>query len=132
LERLLEALCDRLQKEGKGLRQAVFKCVRVDDKTETVAICTNHASHHAAHLFKLFAIKIGNIEPALGIELFILQAPTVEDINPLQETFWAANSSLESSELAELLEGLQSKFGQDIVQSLFASMNIIYPNVPLS
>ncbi len=115
LEKLLDGLCKRLQKEGKGLRHASFKGYRIDSKTEEINIITNHPSHNNKHLFKLFELKIATIEPALGIELFILEASKIEDVISLQETFWTANSSLESKELAELLDSLQSKFGNDIV-----------------
>ena len=115
LERLLEGLCKRLQKEGKGLRSASFKGYRIDGKTEEINIITNHPSNNNKHLFKLFELKIATIEPALGIELFTLETSKVEDVISLQETFWTANSSLESKELAELLDSLQSKFGNDIV-----------------
>lgn len=115
LQRLLENLCKRLQKEGKGLRTATLKCIRVDDKAEQIAIHTNYASNSVNHLFKLFGLKIANIEPALGIELFILEASKVEDISPCQETFWTANSSLESKDVTELLDRLESKFGHNII-----------------
>ncbi|MEP7232086.1 MAG: DNA polymerase Y family protein [Ginsengibacter sp.] len=115
LKRLLEEICRRLQKEGKGLRRASFKAYRIDDKTEEISIVTNHASNNTHHLFKLFELKIATIEPALGIELFTLDALKVEDIITIQETFWTANNSLESIEVAELLDNLQSKFGNDIV-----------------
>src|SRR5262245_21333407 len=82
LQRLLETLCYRLQQEEKGLRVAVFTCYRVDGKIEKIEIGTNHATHNIKHLFKLFEIKISTIEPALGIELFTLEAPKVEDISP--------------------------------------------------
>ncbi len=115
LQRLLETLCKRLQKEGKGLRVASFKSYRIDGKTESISINTNHASNNATHLFKLFELKISSIEPALGIELFTLEASKVEDIIPTQETFWTANSSLESKEVAELLDHFESKFGNNII-----------------
>jgi protein ImuB len=115
LQRLLEILCKRLQQEGKGLRAASFKGYRIDNKIEQINISTNHASNTINHLFKLFELKIATIEPALGIELFTLEASKVENINPLQETFWTANSSLESKEVAELLDRLESKFGNNII-----------------
>jgi len=115
LQQLLENLCNRLLKEGKGIRVAVFKGYRVDSKTESISISTNHPSHHINHLFKLFELKIATIEPALGIELFTLEASKVEDIVPLQETFWTANGNLESKEVAELLDHLESKFGSNIL-----------------
>jgi len=116
LHALLDAICKRLQAEGKGIRTASFKGYRVDDKTEQINIRTNHPTHHAAHLFKLFELKIGNMEPALGIELFTLEAQQVEDVTILQETFWTVNSSLESKAIAELIDALESKFGNGTVR----------------
>jgi protein ImuB len=115
LERLLATFCKRLQGEGKGLRAAIFKGYRVDNEIVQTQISTNHPSHNPVHLFRLFELRIACIEPALGIELFTLEAHQVENVTALQETFWAVNSSFESKEIAELLDGLQSKFGNDTV-----------------
>ncbi len=52
LKRLLETLCERLSREGKGMRTAVFKGYRLDGKMEQISIGTNRASRNAAHLFK--------------------------------------------------------------------------------
>lgn len=116
LQTLLDAICKRLQAEGKGIRTASFKGYRVDYKTEQITIRTNHPTHHAAHLFKLFELKVGNMKPALGIELFTLEAQQVEDVTILQETFWTVNSSLESKAIAELIDALESKFGNGTVR----------------
>ncbi len=91
IKTLLEQLCRRLQGEGKGLRIAVLKCYRVDGKVIGANIGTNRASHHTGHLFKLFELKISSLEPALGIELFTLDAPKVEDVSPEQEALWSAD-----------------------------------------
>jgi protein ImuB len=115
LQQLLERLCKRLQRDGKGLRVATFKGYRIDHKTEQIHISTNHPSHAVSHLFSLFELKIATIEPAAGIELFILEASKTEGINSLQETLWSGNSSLESKEIAELLDRLESKLGSDII-----------------
>lgn len=119
LERLLEKLCKRLQQEGKGIRSVTFKGYRMDGKTEEITISTNHPSVNTAHLFKLFEIKIAEIEPAFGIELFMLSATKVQELSPVQQTFWTANSSMESKELAQLLDRFESKFGKDIVHRYF-------------
>ncbi len=115
LQKLLEILCKRLHQESKGLRLAAFKGYRIDNKIEQIIISTNHPSNTITHLFKLFELKIATIEPAAGIELFILEALKVEAVNPLQETLWAANSSLESKEVSELLDRLESKYGSNII-----------------
>ena len=111
LQRLLETLCNRLQQEQKGLRIAVFKNYRIDGKIETIEIGTNRPSHNVTHLFKLFEINIATIEPALGIELFTLEALKVDDLLPVQEKLWNDKHSLENEELSNLLDRIAGKFG---------------------
>lgn len=103
LQQLLELLCLRLREEQKGLRVAVFKGYRVDGKTEAVRIATNRPSHHVPHLFKLFQLKLSAIEPALGIELFVLDALNVEDHLPQQEKMWEDSGGLDDERLSELI-----------------------------
>lgn len=108
---LLQALCTRLQGEGKGLRTAILKCFRVDGKIVQVEIGTNSPSHHISHLFKLFELKISRIAPGLGIELFVMEAAKIEEVSPLQEALWANNPGLDDQEVAELLDRLSVKIG---------------------
>lgn len=116
LNRLLDTLCQRLTREGKGLRTCVFKCYRVDGNIQQIDIGTNRASHNPIHLFKLFDGKIQMIEPALGIELFVLEAPKVEDALPSQEVLWVTPGGLEDVIVAELLDRLTGKMGTHTVQ----------------
>jgi protein ImuB len=111
LQRLLETLCLRLQQEQKGLRSALFKCYRVDGKTVEASIGTNRPSHRTGHLFKLFETRLSSIEPALGIELFELEAPVVEALSPLQEKLWEGSSGMEDNRLAELVDRLAGRLG---------------------
>jgi len=111
LQRLLEALCQRLQKEEKGLRIAGLKCYRADGKIEQVDIGTIRPSHNVKHLFKLFEIKLSAIEPGSGIELFVLEAPKVEAHSPLQESLWNSTCGLDNTGLSELLDRLAGKIG---------------------
>ena len=116
LQRLLETLCHRLMQHGKGLRSAIFKCYRMDGKIEQISIGTNRATHNVSHLFKLFELNIETIEPALGIELFILEAPKVEDVAPIQETIWGAPPGLDDTCVAELLDRITGKLGAHIIK----------------
>jgi len=111
IRKLLEGLCLRLRNEGKGLRVAILRCYRVDGKVEQVEIGTNAPTHHIEHLFKLLQLKISNIEPALGIELFVMEAPKVEDLYASQEVFWASKSGMDEQELTELLDRISIKLG---------------------
>jgi protein ImuB len=119
LQRLLETLCHRLTKEEKGLRVAIFKGYRVDGKIEKIKISTIRASHNTAHLFKLFELYIHTIEPALGIDLFMLEAQKVEDVSPTQEKLWEVTGGLNDIGLSELLDRLAGKFGVDHIHRYF-------------
>lgn len=112
IKTLLENLCKRLHSEGKGLRTAVLRCYRVDGGVVGTDISTNRPACNTGHLFKLFELKIALIEPALGIELFTLDAPRVDDISPEQETLWAAEGTgLDDEEVIALLDRLGNKIG---------------------
>jgi protein ImuB len=113
LQRLLDAICKRLQQEEKGLRLAILKCCRVDGKMQSVDIGTLRPSCNSRHLFKLFEEKIATIEPALGIELFILEAPSTEDHSPVQKKLFDHNGGLDDMDLAELLDRIAGKTGAE-------------------
>ncbi|WP_121356326.1 Y-family DNA polymerase [Flavisolibacter nicotianae] len=115
LHHLLAALCDRLRKEGKGLRSAFFRVYRVDGGTQGIEIGTNRSSHNEEHLFHLFSLKLSTIEPKEGIELFLLEATKVEDATPLQESLWEEGSGLQDPRLAELVDRLAGKLGQEAI-----------------
>ncbi|SDX00126.1 protein ImuB [Hydrobacter penzbergensis] len=112
LEKLLDALCSRLCREGKGLRIATFKGYRIDGKMVSVSIGTNRPSHNETHLFKLISLKFENFEPGPGIELFTLDAPKVEDAIAAQSGLWNSTSGLQDPKLAELLDRLTTRFGE--------------------
>jgi protein ImuB len=115
LEQLLQQLCKRLQKEGKGLRTATFRGYRVDSKTVGIQISTNRPSNNVNHLFHLFQVKLSTIEPALGIELFLLEATKVEDYIPAQEEFWKESHGLNDQSVSELMDRLAGTLGNHIV-----------------
>jgi protein ImuB len=115
IRKLLEALCKRLAEEGMGIRSAVLKCYRIDGKLVQTEIGTNSPTHHTSHLFQLFELKIATIAPALGIELFTLDATKTEEIPPVQEAFWNEKSGLNDKHLTELLDRLSVKLGGNII-----------------
>lgn len=115
LEQLLQAICSRLQKEGRGVRTAVFNAYRIDGELQQVTIGTNRASHNAAHLFRLFEQKIPTIEPALGIELFALVVPVVEATGDVQERLW--NEKGGQAQIARLLDNIAGKMGMHTIRS---------------
>lgn len=121
LRRLLDALCERLVKENKGIRSGILKAYRVDGNIQHIAIGTSRASQSPAHLFKLFALKIDTIEPALGIELFVLEAPLVEDVPKPQEALWNAQGN--PIKVAELLDTIAGKVGMAAIRRYLPQEN---------
>lgn len=112
LQQLTYTLCTRLQKEQKGIRMAEFRGYRIDGKTVSISIGTHRPSSNPKHLFKLFQLKIEQIEPALGIEVFVLEAKKVEDASAMQEQLWERVCGLENNSLAELIDRLAGKIGE--------------------
>ena len=116
IERLLETLCDRLAKEGLGVRSAELKGYRLDGKVTETKIGTNQPTHQVAHLAKLFELKIDQIEPDLGIELFILVATKTEPMHAAQEKLWSGKPGLADQGLAQLLDRLAGKVGAQAIR----------------
>jgi protein ImuB len=116
LERLLESLCSRLQKEGKGLRTAYFRGYRVDSNVTGVQIATSRASGNREHIFHLFAMKMEIMEPGLGIELFVLEATKVEEHVPMQNEFWKEATGLNNNSLSELIDRVSLKISSNAIQ----------------
>jgi protein ImuB len=115
LERLLEMLCSKLERNGKGLREAVFKAYRIDGRLMQAQIGTNRGSNHVPHLFRLFEEKIRDFEPGLGIELFTIDAPKTEDVSPLQKTLWTGACGADDPRLSELADRISNKLGPGLI-----------------
>jgi len=115
LKKLLEQLCTRLAKEEKGLRKCVLKCYRIDGIMKQIEIGTSRPSRNVAHLFKLFDLKIAMIEPALGIEVFTIEAAIVEDISAIQDALWNFTEGGNGTAVGELLDRIAGKLGIDTI-----------------
>ncbi|MEO8795491.1 MAG: DNA polymerase Y family protein [Daejeonella sp.] len=116
LQQLLETLCRRLAKEGNGLRNCTLNCYRVDGNIQKIQIGTNRPSRSTAHLFKLFQIKVSQLEPALGFELFVLQSTIIEEISMEQEALWAESNNDDIEAIGELLDKISGKVGQQSIR----------------
>lgn len=114
LQQLLETLCLRLENEGLGLRNAVFRCFRVDGVMQQIEIGTGHPSRNVPHVFRLFEHKIATLEPALGFEAFLLEATKAEPLTDAQAAMWNA-ASQNDKKVSELLDRVTAKIGSGTV-----------------
>ncbi|MBS1527119.1 MAG: DNA polymerase Y family protein [Bacteroidetes bacterium] len=115
LQSLLDNLCKRLYGEGKGLRSAVLTYYRIDGKLGTIEIGTNHATHRSTHLFKLFSLKLDTVAPGLGIELFVLEAPSTDQVSDKQVDLWANKNGTDDEVVAELLDRVAGRIGKETI-----------------
>lgn len=114
LQKLLDAMCLRFEAEGLGLRHAVFRAYRVDGDIQQIEIGTGYPSRNPIHLFKLFENKITLLQPDLGFETFMLDAPKVESITDEQAAMWSVLSQ-NDKKVAELLDRVSAKAGSGAV-----------------
>lgn len=110
LRHLLDQLCARLEQEGKGVRTLRLVGHRLDGQIETVSIGTSRPNRKPAHLFKLFESKLDKIEPALGIELFILTALQAEPLTAEQEEILERDAA-DVDALPQLLDRISNRMG---------------------
>jgi protein ImuB len=113
---LLDNMCRRLYGQGLGLRTAFITYYRIDGKTGTINIGTNHPSHRSEHLFKLFTLTLDTVAPGLGIELFVLEVAGIEPVTDKQSDLWAAKPGADSEQVAELLDRVAGKIGTENIQ----------------
>ena len=116
LQYLLNNLCSRLCKEGKGLRKAFFRAYRLDGGTSGIEISTAQAAQSIEHLFQLFSIKLSTIEPKEGIELFLLEATVVENAVVKQEGLWRLQNATIDTKVLDLMDRFAARFGQEAIQ----------------
>lgn len=116
LQRLLETLCNRLQKEGNGLRTAIFRVYLLDGGAQGIEIGTHRPSNNPEHIFALFSLKLSSVAPKEGIELFLLEATKVEEHEAVQESLWQNKSGLLDPQLAELMDRLAGKLGTEAIR----------------
>lgn len=116
LQHLLTNLCVRLRKEGKGLRKVFFRIYQLNGGTSCIEISTNQPSQNVERIFHLFSIKLSTIEPKEGIELFLLEATTVEDAIVKQEGLWQTPGNSINTEVLDLMDRFANKFGHQTTQ----------------
>ncbi len=119
-ERLLRQLCIGLEAAGLGARRLTLALYRVDNSTATLAIGTSRPCRDVGRLLRLFAEKVGRIDPGFGIERAILDAVEIEPLLP-EAIAWrglGAGDVEPMRDLAPLVDRLTTRLGEGAVTRL--------------
>src|SRR3546814_18650184 len=72
-----------LEEEGLAARALTLVCLRVDGAEQRLSIGTARATRDAAHLTRLFAMKLATIEPGFRINAMRLVAIRCQPLGPV-------------------------------------------------
>jgi protein ImuB len=107
---LLADLVERLRDRGLGARMLLLILDRIDGSEQRLAIGTARASRDAAHLARLFALRIDRIDPGEGIETMRLAATRTD---PLGATALGASLAGDDApaDVATLVDQIAGRVG---------------------
>ncbi|WP_149538117.1 Y-family DNA polymerase [Siccirubricoccus phaeus] len=74
LDRLLAALCARLEAAGLGARRLVLRGFRVDGAVQEIPVGTGLPSRAPRHFARLFRERLEKLEPGFGFDRLALEA----------------------------------------------------------
>lgn len=109
---LIERLCARLEREGKGVRLAELSFERVDNTRQTFSIATARPSRSPRALMRLVRDRLDGLDAGFGIERVLVEAERCE---PLSAEQAEALSAQDESGDRELVDRLVNRFGHERV-----------------
>ena len=120
LRRLLHRLCEQLDRRQQGCRRLELTLYRVDGSVQGVAVGTAYPARDAAHLARLFAERLGHLDPGFGVEAVTLTAPVTEPLSPAQVAAPGTQAAgrKPGTALAPLLDRLGNRLGFDNLVAL--------------
>jgi len=116
MDRLLQTLCERLQGEGKGLRQLLFSGFGIDGEYSSIRVGTLRPSASPIHLRKMLGEQLEKFEPGAGIELFSMVPSQLEPLHTGQHKLWSDSASLAGQELSEMMDRIAGRLGPNRIR----------------
>lgn len=118
LETLAHNLCVELAGLGQGARGYTLLAFRADGGVSEVSITLARPVRDAAHIKRLFAEKIDQIDPGFGIDCLVLEAlragPMETGVTPLSGDL--ASSDVDDAAVAALADRITAKLGEGSVR----------------
>ena len=110
---LARDLCEALAGAGRGARRLRLTVHRADGGRRAAEVATARASRDPAHLARLVAGRLDRIDPGLGFDAIVLEAPRTEPLAAAQPGLDGAREA--EGDLAALIDRLTARLGRGAV-----------------
>jgi len=107
---LVDDLVPAMLQRGLGARKVALRCDRVDGDVQYLAVGASRATRDARHLKRMFALKLAEIHPGLGIEAMRLAVPHSEPLGASAVAVLLEDST-RPPDLAPLVDQLVGRAG---------------------
>jgi len=114
LPALAEDLCAQLMQQGLGARRLHLAVYRTDGTVAGIAAATSAPTRDPAHLVRLFAERVAQIDPGFGFDLITLSAGITEAVRAIQVHLDGQKD--DDLGLPLLIDRLAAKFGARAVK----------------
>lgn len=124
VDRLLEALCARLQSRGRGARRVRLQAFRTDGRVERAEVGLARAADQPDRIRPLLALKLPDLDAGFGIDMLRMEAVETEPLTPVQHRGHldagaaAAARQVADGALPDLIGKLGARLGADAVTRL--------------
>ena len=124
LDRILPALCARLQAAGRGARRVRMQAFRVDGQVQRIEVGLARPAREVDRIRPLLLLKIDQIDPGFGIDCLRIEAVETEPVHAVQHrghadaSAAAAARQTEDTALGDLIGKLGARLGVEAVTRL--------------
>lgn len=121
LDRLLPRLCDMLRDKRQGVRTVRLEAWRSDGGRQEITLTLARATHDPARIRPLMAMRLTQIDPGFGVDMFRLEALQTEPLHDKQASghldaaHAAAGRAARDTALEDLLSRMGARVGMEAI-----------------
>lgn len=121
LDRLLPRLCDMLRDKRQGVRTVRLEAWRSDGGLQEITLTLARATHDPARIRPLMAMRLTQIDPGFGIDMFRLEALQTEPLHDKQASghldaaHAAAGRAARDTALEDLISRMGARIGMEAI-----------------
>lgn len=121
LDRLLPRLCTMLRDKRQGVRTVRLEAWRSDGQRQEITLTLARATHDPARIRPLLAMRLTQIDPGFGIDMFRLEALQTEPLHDKQASghldaaHAAAGRAARDTALEDLISRMGARIGMEAI-----------------